>query len=152
MARPVRRTPWEDRFSQPTEQEVLSHYNRQLTGCATGARKALRTALTSTERLEWKGIPWRWTFVYNSPIPNISAFLVPLPTSPRVVLTLPGTLAAQLATRQSPRILRDAISAAVGVGGNLWPTWDIETRSRADELAEALGMIRDSVMANAEVA
>lgn len=152
MARPVRRTPWEDRFSQPTEQEVLSHYNRQLTGCAAGARKVLRTAFSSTERLEWKGIPWRWTFVFESPIPSISAFLIPLPAAPRVVITIPGSVAPQLATRHSPRMLRDAISAAVGVGGILWPTWDIETKARADELAEALSLVRHSLMAEVGVA
>ncbi|MCW5769917.1 MAG: hypothetical protein KIT19_14670 [Phycisphaeraceae bacterium] len=152
MARPVRRTPWEDRFSQPTELEVLSHYNRQLNGCAAVARKVLRTALSTTERLEWKGIPWRWTFVFESPVPSISAFLIPLPASPRVVITIPGGIAPQLATRHSPRILRDAISNAVGVGGMLWPTWDIDTKSRADEWAEALGLVRHSLMSEAGVA
>lgn len=137
-----RRCPWEDRFSQPTEAEALAHYNRQLTGCANAARLLLRSRLGAIERLQWKGIPWRWTFVYTRSISPIEAYLVPLRAAPRLVIPIPLTATGPLVDRRAPRVIRDACVNAVRVGESIWPGWDLTVRAQVEELAGLLDCLR----------
>lgn len=138
----TRRFPWEDRFSQPTEAEVLAHYNKQLTGCANAARLSLRARLGATERLQWKGIPWRWTFVYTRAISPIEAYLVPLPAAPRLVIAIPTSAIGPFVDRRAPRVIRDACMNAVRVGESIWPGWDLTVRAQIEELSDLLHRLR----------
>lgn len=148
----TRRAPWEDRFSQPTEAEVLAHYPRQLLCCANAARKALQSRLGARESLQWKGIPWRWTFVYTRPNSAFEAYLVPIPAAPRLVLTVPAGEALPYLDRHTPRTIRDAFVSAVRVGPNLWPGWDLTLRAQVDEIAEFLDRVASADFAEASVA
>lgn len=121
---------------------MLSHYNRQLTGCANTARLSLQSRLGATERLVWKGIPWRWTFVYTCRLSPIEAYLVPLPTAPRLVITIPASAVAPFVDRRAPRVIRDACLNAVRVGESIWPGWDLTVKAHVEELADLLDRLR----------
>lgn len=141
------RSAWEDRFSQPTEAEALAHYNKQLTGCANAARLSLRSRLGAAERLEWKGVPWRWTFVYARLQSPVEAYLVPLPSAPRLVITIPASAIGPFVDRRAPRVIRDALLNAVRVGENLWPGWDLTVRAHVVELSDLLDRLRQLELA-----
>ena len=139
----IQRSVWEDRFSQPTETEVLSHYTRQLRGCAESVRAVMAARAEIRESLEWMGVPWRWTFVYRREglASRSDAYLVPFPAGPRWVLAVPTEIAAHLPLRALPRIVRDAFASATRVGSQVWPQWDIQTKAQVQEVAGVLDAI-----------
>lgn len=134
----TQRSAWEDRFSQPTDLEVLSHLTRQYRCCAEAARGVLRGYPEVRETLDWMGIPWRWTFVYKREHARCVAYLIPMSTGPRWVLTVPLDVAGGLPLKQFARPVREGLVAATRVGAQLWPQWDVQTKAQVQEVAVLL--------------
>jgi len=136
----VQRSAWEDRFSQPTDQEVLSHYTRQFRGCAEGIRSVMQALPGMSESLEWMGLPWRWTFVYRrqGASDRLHGYMVPLPTGPRWVLSVSQDVVEHLSFKSMPRPVREAFTSATRVGSQLWPQWDVQTKAQVLEVAGVL--------------
>ncbi len=80
------------------------------------------------------------------------SYLVPIPSAPRLVLTMPTGAATPFLDRHASRTIRDAFVSAVRVGPNLWPSWDLTVRAQVDEIAELLERIAQTELAEASVA
>lgn len=93
------------------------------------------------ESLDWMGIPWRWTFVYRRLEVRSDSYLVPLPTGPRWVLTVPVELVEHLPLKHLPRPVREGLLGATRVGGHLWPHWDVVTKGQVPEIAQLVDAI-----------
>lgn len=130
MTRP--RTPWEDRFTPPTEEALLA-------GVAPPGDAPLRellerlAAMAGLERcVAWQGVPWRWTIVLRrvgeeaslTPPPAF-AYLIPHPVQPGVCVPLPAAVAAALPMKKLKKGIRDVLSHAPVVDGVHWASWEL---------------------------
>lgn len=120
---------------------MLSHYTRQFLGCAEAIRSVFRARQDVTETLEWMGIPWRWTFAFRRTSDRASSYLVPLPTGPRWVLTVPVEALDRLTLKQLARPVREAIQGATRVGDQLWLQWDVQTKGQVPEIVALVDVI-----------
>jgi hypothetical protein len=87
------------------------------------------------------GIPWRWTFVYRRDHGRSVAYVVPMLTGPRWVLTVPLEAAESLPLKQFARPVREGLLGATRVGEQLWPQWDVQTKAQVQEVAALLDFL-----------
>ena len=131
------RCPWEDRFRTPAVEELREGLGGDHTPLFDHVRERLRTQGLD-ESLAWNGVPWRWSLVYRADAATI-AYLVPQPGKPMIALVLPAAQLASLPVRKMSRTVRDGIIFSARVGGMHWPTWEITSKTLADEV---VGLLR----------
>jgi hypothetical protein len=130
MTRP--RTPWEDRFSTPTEEALLADVAPP---GGAGVREVIERlgALTGLERsVAWQGVPWRWTIVFRrageeaslTPPPAF-AYVIPHPVAPGVCVPLPAAVAAGLPMKKLKKGIKDVLAHAPVVDGVHWASWEL---------------------------
>ena len=93
------------------------------------------------ETIEWRGVPWRWSFVYRieGDWERPWAYLVPQPGKPILAIPLSATMAGSATVRKLSRGLRDAILFSTQVAGVSWPQWELTSRPQLEEI---LGLAR----------
>lgn len=146
-----RRIPWEDRFTRPGEPEIVAHYDRQTRATFAAARRALGGMPGVSERVAWIGIPWRWSFTYHRQGRTV-AYLVPLPASPRLVMTVPSEVAPVLKVGRVDRSTREALAQAIRVADTVWCHLDIRSRSQIPQaiaLADAVAAAEQRALVTA---
>lgn len=152
------RTPWEDRFSTPTEEDLLA-------GVAPPGLAAVRElldklgTLSGLERsVAWQGVPWRWTIVFRrageeaalTPPPAF-AYLIPHPVTPGVCVPLPGAVAAALPLKKMKKGTRDVLAYAPVVDAVHWASWELAGEGMADsaDVIEIIERKHAAVMSSA---
>ncbi len=130
------RSPWEDRFRNPTVDELRAGMTRQHSQLFDTARDCLRAFESVQETLVWRGIPWRWSLAYpiEGDANRILAYLIPQPGKPQLAVPLTVEMIAALPQRRLPRMIRDAITFSARVAGIHWPCWELQSRPQIDEL------------------
>ena len=76
------RSPWEDRFTSPTVDSLMDALEPEVVELAGMLREALGTEHGLQERLEWCGVPWKWSLTYRAERAagaDVLAYLVPNP-------------------------------------------------------------------------
>jgi uncharacterized membrane protein YgcG len=136
-----KRVAWEDRFREPAADELLkalaahpaAEHLREL-------RKRLGTFQGVQERIQWQGVPWRWTFVYACDLDPTRAFayLVPDPAKPQVAIPLTVAMVEALPLKRMKKAVRDAVLFSKFVAGVYWPAWSLEAGVPVEELGEIL--------------
>jgi hypothetical protein len=103
------------------------------------ARGKLLAATGIREVLAWQGV-WNWTFVYERDQQRnpAVAYIVPDPSRPRICVTIPEAMLADLSLPRLSKSVRDGIVFAPVVNAIRWPTWDIHSKPQVDELLELL--------------
>jgi hypothetical protein len=140
-AQTPKRVAWEDKFRQPTQEELI----RSITGAEPAEHlRELRKRLLSlegvNERVEWQGVPWRWTLVYSCAMDPTRAFayLVPDPAHPQVAIPLTVAMVQTIPLKRMKKAVRDGVMFSKFVAGVYWPCWQLEAFPQIDELSEIL--------------
>lgn len=133
---PKPRIAWEDRFQQPGAGELLAPFHKQHTFLLTHARDGLASLPGVVESIEWRGVPWRWSFVYRIEGDGERpwAYLVPQPGRPVLALPLDTSLAGSSTVRKMSRGVRDTILFSTQVAGVFWPQWELNSRTQLEEV------------------
>ncbi|MEO1128465.1 MAG: hypothetical protein AAFX05_02020 [Planctomycetota bacterium] len=141
MTTSVRRPiPWEDKFNEPSIDEVRSHYAKPERDLFDAARSRILEFPKVEESFGWLGLPWRWCFSYTLPgdPTRAWAYLVPDPASPRVAMPFTEDMLKAMPVHRFKRHLKDGLAAAVEVGGIFWATFEITSKSQLDDVMDVV--------------
>lgn len=158
-----RRIPWEDRFSLPTEAEVVSHFTRQQVALVNAARRTLGGVAGGQESLRWFGVPWRWAFSYESggmggvgvggsengakkprggqvevTEEGAIGYVIPSMPNPQVVVTMRLRALGTLSPKRLTRPMREAITRGTMVGERIWARWELVSKEQIEEISMLL--------------
>jgi hypothetical protein len=131
------RCAWEDRFRTPTLEELREGVGRAHQPMFDYVRGLLLAQILD-ESLAWHGVPWRWSLVYRGQ-GGPAAYLIPQPGKPMAAVLLTTEQVAALPVRKLSRTVRDGITFSARVGSTHWPTWEITSKTLADEV---VGLVR----------
>jgi len=138
------RSPWEDRFTAPTTESLLGALEDEISEIAGTLRAALGTEAGLYERLEWCGVPWKWSMTYRAERTNgadILAYVVPNPETPTVVFRLTHEQFGALPLRKLSRHVREGLAPTRLVAGVCWPEWKFQTTTQAQDLIDLFGRL-----------
>jgi len=132
--------PWEDKFRQPSLDELLEQYNKQQSTLFENAREHLLAMDSVKELLDWHGLPWRWSLAYSVNAPKLAsvAFLVPNPTVPTVGLPMSVTFVQSLPMRKLKKPIREGLTAAKLIGESYWSSWELTSKTQLEEVSDLL--------------
>lgn len=132
------RLAWEDRFRQPTLDELKGHYNKQLGSLFDAARARLLEFDGVEEEIIWMGLPWRWTLRYRVEGDPTEAWVYLVPEPLGVEVTIPVTVAMveSMPTKRLKKHVRDGITFGKRVGELVWATWQPPTKGPLDEVLD----------------
>ncbi len=134
-----KRTAWEDRFREPTPEELLRSITSQVGGeLAREFRKRLLAFDGVSEKPDWQGVPWRWTLVYTCVMDPTRAFayIIPDPAKAQLSIPLTAAMVQTLPLKRMKKAARDGILYSRFVAGVYWPCWQLDAVSQLDELFE----------------
>ncbi len=137
------RSPWEDRFTTPTTDLLLDQYEGPAQSLARTALDQLEKIAGQPPKLEWLGLSWKWTLVYEVPGESEpSAYLVPTPDWPSIALPVPIPIAEDILTRRGSKYLRETLVHACQVDQIRWAQWAIQGKAQlADVLKLTTGIV-----------
>ncbi len=133
------KSAWNDKFRQPTEDELRAGLSKPLQQVFDDARERLVELDGESESLVWQGVPWRWTFVYTIEGAGESralAYVIPDPARLQICVPLTNEMVEKLPLKRMKKSIRDGVVFARHVAGVSWPTWDIPTATALDEVFE----------------
>jgi hypothetical protein len=133
------RPAWEDRFRQPSVDELRTQYtNAQVARLVDAARDRLLATQDVTEAVVWQGLPWRWTIVYRvgGDPTRALAYLVPDPAGPKVAVPLTAEMISAMPLRRMKKHIRDGLATGRRVGATVWATFDITSKVQLDEVLD----------------
>ena len=107
-------------------------------------RTAFGTDLGMQERLEWCGVPWKWSLTYRpdrSAGTDILAYLVPNPETPTVVFRVTHEQFNSLPLRKLSRHVREGLAPTRLVAGVCWPEWRFQSAAQAQDLVDLFGLL-----------
>lgn len=136
-----KRTAWEDRFREPTAEELLRSIVSPVSAeLARELRKRLLSFEGVSEKADWQGVPWRWALVFSCVMDPTRAFayIIPEPAKPQLSIPLTAAMVQSLPLKRMKKAARDGILYSRFVAGVHWPAWPLETASQLDELFEIL--------------
>jgi hypothetical protein len=135
---PGRQLAWENRFQEPSPEDLGSHYNKQVRNLIESARERLSGFEGVEEVVSWEGLPWRWTMKFRLPNDPTRAwaYLVPHPEGPQLAVPLTGEMIESLPLRRMKKHVRDGVAFGTRVDNVLWATWDIQTKSHLDDVLD----------------
>ncbi len=141
----AQRSPWEDRFTTPTTENLFEAIEDGVVDLVRELRGSLREDFGLTERLEWCGVPWKWSLTYRSGRAagaEIIAYLVPNPETPTVVFRLTHEQFATLPLRKLSRHIRDGLAPTRLVAGVCWPEWKFQSPNQVQDLIGLFGLLQ----------
>lgn len=133
------RPPREDRFREPTIEQLRAGLHED----ARDAFDRLRTHLAAlddvSESLGWHGGTWGWCLEYRAPgEDDPMAMLAAMPEDPQLVMPLDPTFVETLPVRRLKRGVRDGLDLGLEPFDVPWAIWSIHPPNLLDELSDLL--------------
>jgi hypothetical protein len=132
------RNAWEDRFKQPSADDLSAHYNKQLGALFEAARERLSGFDGVTEHVRWQGLPWRWCLRYETEGDPTDAwtYLVPDPAGPILSVPLTCDMIDAMPMKRLKKHVRDGMTFGKRVGDVVWATWQTTNKPQLDEVLD----------------
>lgn len=130
------RTPWEDRFTRPTVRSLLGAMDKEPHSLVQHARETLASLPSLREDIAWKGVPWRWCFVFfhGQDEARAFAYVVPRPAKPILAVPIDSDIVSELPLKKLPKHIREVLTQAPLVGGVRWCQWDLASKPQIDDI------------------
>ncbi len=137
------RRPWEDRWNQPTEPQLLEPIGEQHHKYFAHLMQLLDQFEGVRRTVVWYGRSWRWTIQYEvydaeGRSLGVLAYIIPRPESPQICISLTEAQVAKLPMRRLNRYIRDGIQAAKAAVTTHWATWSPTAMTEAEQLHDLL--------------
>ena len=132
-------TPWLDSFNRPDPDALASGVGEPNTDHVALLRKRLGQTGRS-ESVEWREPPLRWALAYKAKgEPTPSAYLVPDPEAPRLVVRVTAKTLETLQPSDLSKGTRAVLARTPCNNGVMWPEWPAEEIvSRFEEVTRLL--------------
>ncbi|RMH31887.1 MAG: hypothetical protein D6692_00130 [Planctomycetota bacterium] len=133
-AKPLSRIPWEDQFNTPSLTDLRSHYTRQLGQLVETARARVQAFAGVAEDLQWMGLPWRWTLVYQVQgcEGHALAYLIPHREKPILALPLSDEQIATLPMSRLRKFIREGLEHGRRVGDTRWVAYEVTNKTHLE--------------------
>ncbi len=110
-------SPWEDRWSAPTEDTLFSIYKDQAGKVVKNAFENFSSFDDVSRDLYWYGVSWKWTVRFqlddlDQDELDALAYMVPKPEMLTVVVPINDAILESMPFRRLNRYIRDAIRSA----------------------------------------
>lgn len=141
MPVPAKKTsPWEDKFREPTLDELRDAYPKPMRALFDDAHKRIIELCEPTEELVWEGHPWRWCLRFTIPNDPTHAFawLVPNPEKPRIGACFTGEMLQAMPLHRMKKYMKEILVASHDVGGKFWSEFEITSKPQLDDAFDLL--------------
>lgn len=120
-------TPWADEYVQPVPEALLDAIVPSDREACLAAISFFRARKGCREKVEWLGLPWRWTLtITQSGIDHPAlAYLILSPVTPLICIPVPvvGPAAPDFSLLTKP--VRTLLDRAPIIAGYFWPEWPL---------------------------
>ena len=133
-----RRTPWDDKFNRPTEEQLAEVYQSPLRELFDDLRTRINAFEGASEELVWLNSPWRWCFRYaleGDPTAGW-CYLVPDPEKPKVGMPLTGDMLRAMPLHRFKKHIKESLAVSQQVGDVAWATFDVAARTQLDDVMD----------------
>lgn len=133
-----RQIAWEDKFRQPTYEQMVEHHPEPMLALLVDARERLTKLETMTEAIEWNGLPLRWSLTYRMPgdPTRAFAFVAPDPMGVRIVMPFAGSMLQAMPLHRFKRHLKDVFANSQDVGGLFWTDFLVTAKPVLDDVLD----------------
>lgn len=137
------RSPWQDRWNQPTLKELLNALGKPLGKTVDKLIQRIDELAGVEHTLTWYGPSWKWTIEFTVPSETRGqrqplAYLVPNMEGPIVSVPVSQPLMDQLRPKRLRRYLKDGLESAKHSVDHYWATWTFANQSEIDLLFEVI--------------
>lgn len=155
------RSPWEDRWREPSLDELLKPYKENSKKVTDLFFKKMGEIDDTSWRIVWHGAAWRWTveFVLGSAESDagesgedgvVLCYFVPRPEQPTISIPLTDEAIAALPMRRLNRYVRDGIRSSKRAVDLHWATWTPTAGAEIEYLIDLIQRKRKWLLAAAE--
>jgi hypothetical protein len=120
-------TAWSNEYTRPELAGLLGGLEEKERAAFDAALQGLLARKGCKERVEWMGLPWRWTVLVGrsgSEGPSV-AYLVPRPGGPIACLPVPVEGPGAPNPAELTKAVRVVLERAPVIAGYAWPEWAI---------------------------
>ena len=137
------RLPWEDRWTQPTAEQLLKAVNSESRSVLAKIMRALNGYDGVTQQVVWYGPGWNWTIQYHhhatgGDATDILCYLVPKHESPVVCVPLCEHEIERLPLKRLSRIIREGVKLAKCAVTVSWATFTPGSDTDAEHLIDLI--------------
>ncbi len=129
---------WEDKFHQPTYDEMIAHFPAPLLPLFEDARERVSKLEAMTETIEWNGLPLRWSLTYRleGDPTRAFAFVAPDPMGVRITMPFTGDMLQTMPLHRFKRHLKDVFANSQDVGGKFWTEFLVTAKPVLDDVLD----------------
>lgn len=133
------RSPWTDRFNQPTAQTLRAGLNSASARLFDDARKRLMEIDGIREEAAWYGDCWRWILVYRIETAEAPlAAIVPSPTDLQLAVPVDPEFLRSISTSRMKRAVRDGLELASEPFDTRWGVWSLQPGTLLSDLQDLI--------------
>jgi len=137
---PVARSPWEDRWTQPTLEQLIEPYRDNMLKVVQALLEGLAQYEDIQQDIVWHGDSWRWTLEYQlhpqDGEPGVFCYLVPRPEGILIAIPLAEDVVNRLPIRRLNRVIRDGIRSAKRAVDITWAMWTPTAQTEVEHLMD----------------
>lgn len=142
------RLAWQDRWSQPTLDQLLQPLNAQHTRLMNALMEQFAQLEGVEQTIMWYGPAWKWTIAYtikpastgrNKPSdPHVLCYIVPKVDAPLVCVPLNDHSLDILPIQRLTKFVRDGIKLAKFAVAIHWATWAPATLGEVSQIVDLI--------------
>mgnify|MGYP001148939130 CR=1 FL=1 len=137
------RSPWEDRWSQPSLSQLLEPIREPYRKPFEQLIEEIESCQDLRQELTWYGDAWKWTLHYTQHDGTgrevgTLCYLVPKAESPLVCVPLTGEQIEQLPLKRLGKVVREGIRAAKCAVETHWATWSPSNSSDVSQIVDLI--------------
>ncbi|MBZ0172087.1 MAG: hypothetical protein K8E66_06885, partial [Phycisphaerales bacterium] len=119
--------PWADEFSQPTLAELIVGLEEDERPAFEAAIRAIKARKGRRDRIEWQGLPWRWTMCFTLPGQDhpALAYLIAKPGGAFVCIPVSIGDDHGLDFDELTKPVRTRLDQSPIIAGYIWSEWPV---------------------------
>ncbi len=138
------RSPWEDRWSQPSLNQLLEPIRDPYKKAFEQLIEEIDDCDDLKQELTWYGDAWKWTLHYTQQDGDgrevgTLCYLVPRAENPLICVPLTSELIERLPMKRLGKVVRDGIRSAKCAVETHWATW---SPSNSSDVAQIMDLVK----------
>lgn len=139
QARSYVRSPWSDRFREPTTRQLRDELPGKVRHVFDAVRKRLLEIDGVREQFAWYGECWHWSIEYRTRLSDEPlAVVIPSPQDLQLALPLDREFTSSLQLKRMKRAVRDGLELAQEPFDTRWGIWSLGGTGMLDDLQDLI--------------
>jgi hypothetical protein len=154
-AKATTRLPWEDRWTQPTLDQLLEPIEENRRKIIDALIERISEYEGVGSNIAWHGISWRWTLELPLTLGGQTrpfVYIVPKPEAPIVCVPMPQSVADRLPLKRLNRFIREGIRSAKCAVDTQWAKWTPSAGTEVEHLMDLVKRLHKMHAADAKEA